>query len=187
MIKEWNWTLLIIAIINILGYVVIFNYLDGLSSGMAIIGVIILPVFIIFITILVLVLCIVYRKKWFNKNILFSTIISIILSTPIPILLYFAIQDSLPKGKTIVMQDGGECGPTCHYSSTTYNTGEVYKEESIYENDSSGVIIEKRYWYKSENSTELKKDSTWMYFNHDRDIVKIEYFDEGRLLNTKRF
>jgi hypothetical protein len=189
MIKKWNITLSLIAFINIIGYFIIINYLEGLTQGMAMMGVIILPLYFILISILVATLSIIKRKKWFNKRILFSTIFCLFFCSPIPPMLavFFPVMaEKFSNEKRIVSEEGAYNG-----SSSTrllkYNNGETLKEETLYLNDTSRTVAEIRYWVKTESLKEFTKDSTWIYFNNKKDTIKIEYFNDGILLKTKKF
>jgi hypothetical protein len=91
MIKKWNWTATIFAIINIVSLLSIEKYLDGLGQGMAIMGVFIFPAYIIVFSSILLTVAIIKRKTWFKKEILFSTIFMLIFCTPLPFIISWSI------------------------------------------------------------------------------------------------
>ncbi len=179
--KKWNTPLSLIALINIMGYLGILG-----SGGHEIEKFFKLLLYFIIATIIIIILCIIYRNKWFQKNILFSSMVCLIFCTPIPLISYYYIESYFSEEQSIISQSGGECGPACIYYTTEYKNGEVFKKEIIYENQSSNVVVEERYWHKFEMHEEFRKDSTWIYFNKE-DTVKIEYFEDGVLVNTRTF
>ncbi|GAB2973635.1 hypothetical protein GCM10027049_04680 [Mucilaginibacter puniceus] len=151
---------LIYTVINVLFYMHATTLTGGASMGY----VFIFPMFWIITALGIIVLSIRKRKSWFSKDLLLSTLVSLLFCTPIPLLAVgiFTRPDSYPV-------------------SEGYRTvnGNALKDESWdYYN---GQRAAKKYW-KNE-----KKDSIWVYFNKNGDTILTETYKEDSLISKKDY
>lgn len=165
--KKWNWPLSFLALVNLVSLILIWRYIDGLGQGMAIMGVFIFPLYILFFSALVIFFSFLRKKTWFAKEKRWSSIILLFLCTPIPYIL--AWQWSQPS---II---------TSEEVSSSIDSDFSYKKET---DRSKGEILATRYWIRTGTGDYLK-DSTWVIYDDKGDTVKIQLFKQGVLILEK--
>ncbi|WP_143185698.1 hypothetical protein [Psychroflexus salarius] len=144
-----------------------------MNGGRAMIYIIIFPVFWIATLVTVGILAYRNRKKWFNKKMRISTIVFLILCTPLSIWGFSALTR-----------------PEIQLSGTGYNptNGITIKTETWIYN--SGQTAVRKFWkldkVNSTNSeeSEYKKDSIWVYFDKKGDTLKVEKYKNDKLIET---
>ncbi len=169
MIKKWNWTLTVLAGLNLLFYWLIMNYLMGLSQGMAFIGVFIIPGYAVIFSVIVLIFILVNRKTWFEKGQLFSTLILLIACSPIPLMI--GLNASQP-------------------TITTMTEESWMSEESSFRSEidlKKGQPIAIRYWIIYNGKDQPIKDSTWVYFDENGDTSAIEIYKNDTLVLERNY
>ena len=132
---------------------------------------VILPLFWITTLITVVILAYKNRKEWFEKGMKTSTIILLLLCTPLSI---WGIS-SLTR-------------PEIEWSSTAYHpkNGVTIKSETWNYRSGQTAII--KFWKLdtesgiSSNEKDYKKDSLWVYFDKNGDTLKIEKYKNDQLI-----
>ncbi len=171
-----NKTLLIIAIGFLIINVLFFKNSETLNGGRAMIYIIIFPLFWIVTLITVGILAYRNRKEWFNKEMKISTILFMILCTPLSIWGFSALTK-----------------PEIQLSGTGYNqrNGITIKSETW--NYNSGETAIRKFWkLDSENWTnstenDYKKDSLWVYFDKKGDTLKVEKYNNDQLIEKTEY
>ena len=171
-----NKTLLFFALGFLIINIFFLKNSETLNGGRAMIYIFIFPLFWILTLITVGILAYRNRKEWFNKEMKISTIILLILCSPLSFLGF----SSLTR-------------PEMHLIGTGYNprNGITIKSETW--NYNSGQTAIRKFWkLDTENwsiydDSEYKKDSTWIYFNKEGDTLKIEKYKNDQLIEKKEF
>jgi len=97
----------------------------------------------------------------------------ILFCTPIPLLLLLVL--------TIANSYGAE-------SDYIQKNGYTLRHEEWVYRSNGKMAINKYYRMKTPDETDEsndKRDSTWVYFNKDADTVKIEQYNNGKLISTR--
>lgn len=173
---KWNKTLLIFT----LGFLLI-NFLflknsETLSGGRAMIYLYIFPLFWLATLITVGIVAYRNRKEWFSKRMRSSTILFLILCTPLSI-----------WGLSVVTR------PEIKLTGTGYfpKNGITIKTETWIYN--SGQTAIRKFWkLDTENRSkydegEFTKDSTWVYFDKKGDTLKTETYKNDQLIKKTEF
>ena len=171
-----NKTLLIIAIGFLIINVFFFKNSETLNGGRAMIYIIVFPLFWIVTLMTVGILAYRNRKEWFSKEMKISTILFMILCTPLSIWGFSAL-----------------IRPEIQLSGTGYNprNGITIKSETW--NYNSGQTAIRKFWkLDSENWTnsaenDYKKDSLWVYFDKNGDTLKVEKYNNDQLIEKTEF
>ena len=171
---KWNKTLSLIVIIYLIINLLFFRNIKTLNGGRAMIYLIILPLFWIVTLITVGILAYKRRKEWFNNELIISTILLLVLCTPLSIWGF----SSLTR-------------PEIELSSTGYNpkNGITIKSESWIYNSGQTAIT--KFWrletenYSGYNDSEFKKDSIWVYYDNSGDTIRIEKYENDKLIERK--
>jgi hypothetical protein len=168
-----NKTLLIITICFLIINFLFFKHSETLNGGRAMIYIIIIPLFWIITLITVGILAYKKRKKWFGREMKFSTIALLILCSPLSIWGFSTITR-----------------PEIQLSSTGYNpiNGITIKTETWDYNSGQTAIrkfwkLDKENWTNSEEN-EYKRDSIWVYFDKKGDTLKVEKYKNDELIQT---
>ncbi|TXD72141.1 hypothetical protein [Aequorivita antarctica] len=169
-----NKTLTIIAIGFLIINLFFFKNAETLNGGRAMIYIFIFPLFWILTLITVGILAYKNRKEWFSNEMKVSTIILLILCTPLSIWGF----SSLAR-------------PEMELSGTSYNprNGIIIKSETW--NYNSGQTSVTKFWkLDTENWTgyddsEYKKDSIWVYYDKKGDTLRIEKYKNDQLVENK--
>ncbi|MEH6764610.1 MAG: hypothetical protein V7655_08915 [Aequorivita antarctica] len=169
-----NKTLTIIAIGFLLINLFFFKNAETLNGGRAMIYIFIFPLFWILTLITVGILAYKNRKEWFSNEMKVSTVILLILCTPLSIWGFSSL------GR-----------PEMELSGTSYNprNGITIKSETW--NYNSGQTAVTKFWkLDTENWTgyddsEYKKDSIWVYYDKKGDTLRIEKYKNDQLVENK--
>lgn len=153
---------------------ILYDYYYNSQGGVGIMHeIIILPIFWSFSVIIIGVIAVRKRKVWFSRQMVFSTILLLLLCTPLLSLVFFNIVDSDIKR-----------------SSSNYNTskGHTIKTETwVYESGRVAII---KFWkleqenYLDAEASEFKKDSTWIYLSEEGDTTKKEVYFNDKLIEV---
>ncbi|WP_373060431.1 hypothetical protein [Zunongwangia sp. H14] len=163
-----NKTLTFIAIGFLIINLLFFRNLETLNGGRAMIYVFIFPLFWIATLITVGFLAYRNRREWFSNKMKVSTIILLILCTPLSV---WAVS-SLAR-------------PEIHLGGTGYNPikGITIKSETW--NYNSGQIAVTKFWkLNTDDNSGYKKDSIWVYYDKKGDTVKIEKYKNDQLIES---
>ena len=169
-----NKVLLCIAIGFLIINWLLFEHSTTLNGGGAMIYIFIFPLFWILTVVIVGVLGYRNRKEWFAKEMKISTIVFMILCTPLSIWGFSGLLESE------IQLVGTDYNPT---------NGITIKTETW--NFNSGKTAVKKYWkLNTENWTDstesdFKKDSIWVYFDKKGDTIKVEKYTNDLLIETK--
>ncbi len=166
-----NKTLLLIAIGFLIINLFFFKNSETLNGGRAMIYIIIFPLFWVTTLIIVGILAYRNRKEWFNKEMKISTIVFLILCTPLSIWGFSALTR-----------------PEIQLSGTGYNprNGITIKTETW--NYSSGQTAVTKFWkldtenWTSSDENQFKKDSIWVYYDKTGDTLKIEKYKNDQFV-----
>jgi len=170
-----NKTVLSIAIVyNVINFM-FWQYIKTTTGASSMIFIFIFPVFWIISILVVTILAFKNKATWFQKGYKASTIVGILVCTPILFWFVIAIQTSESY---------------CNSTGYTPQNGYTFKYESwIYRNGSRQVV---KYWKADgENcdtcdSSHFKRDSTWVYFNKKKDTVKVEIYKNDKLISVRK-
>ncbi len=165
--KNWNWALTILAVINTIAIWGIVTYFSNLGQGMAIMAAIVLPIYVVVFSIFIAIIVYLKRKSYFQKEIIFSTLFLLLFCTPIPHMIFWSV--SQPSVRT--MEEGSLLPDDSFLKTET----DVRK----------GKVIAVRYWISKPGRTQLLKDSTWVTYNGEGDTVKVEKYHHGKLLSRE--
>ena len=168
---KWNRTLTYFAIGFLLINFFFSKNIETLHGGRAMIYIFIYPIFWVLTLITVGILTYKNRKKWLSKEMKISTGILLIFCSPIAILTFSAL-----------------ARPEIQLSGTGYNpkNGITIKTETW--NYNSGQTAIRKFWkLDSENWTgysenEYLKDSIWIYYSKEGDILKTEKYKNNELI-----
>ena len=166
-----NKKLLIIAICFLIINMFFFKNTETLNGGKAMIYLFIFPLFWIATLITVGILSYKNRKEWFSKEMKISTIVFLILCTPLSIWGYSALTRS-----------------EIQLVGTGYNprNGVTIKTETW--NYNSGQTAVTKFWkldtenWTSYDESEYKKDSIWVYYDKKGDTLRIEKYENDQLI-----
>jgi amino acid transporter len=167
-----NKSLLIVTLVYLVINFLFFKNAESLQGGKSMIYIVIFPVFWIITLIVVGILAFKNRKKWFKKDLRISTIILLILCTPLSVLFF----SYLVK-------------PKMYLSGTGYNpkNGITIKTEVWDYSPGQTAVI--KYWKLNTenyyNDNQFKKDSIWVYFHKNGDTLKIEKYKNDELIESK--
>lgn len=173
---KWNKTLLIITIIFFVINILFFKNAESenLRGGKAMIYVIIIPVFWIVTMIIVGILAFKNRKKWFNNELRISTIILLILCTPLSVFGFSYI--TKPKMYLVGTGYNPKGGTTIKTETWNYNSGQV-------------AVI--KHWkldtenWTSYDDNQYKRDSIWVYYDKNGDTLKAEKYRNDTLIESR--
>ncbi len=171
-----NKILLIITIAFLIINLFFFKNAETLNGGKAMIYIILFPLFWIATLITVGVLAYNNRKEWFSREMKFSTIIFLILCTPLSI-----------WGLSSLTR------PEMELSGTGYNpkNGITIKSETW--NYNSGQAAITKFWkldtdnWTGAEENEFKRDSTWIYYDKKGDTLRIEKYMNDQLIENIEF
>lgn len=145
-----------------------------LKGGMSIIYLFIYPAFWVITLVVVAIFCIRNRKRWFQRDMLLSTLIAMFFCTPIVLTcIYYLVR------------------PASYITVTGYNPENGYVRKFEDWNYYSGGRAAKKYWKRPDDGASyaddsgFEKDSTWVFFNKNGDTIKTETYRDDRLVKTK--
>ena len=115
-----------------------------------------------------------YRKMLFRRVSLKWTLPVLLLCTPVPFLAIASVllhQDTYRAESDDITRDGY----VLKHEEWVYNSGKL--------------AVNKYYRLVNDavdtgDDSQLPRDSVWTYFNKDGDTVKVEKYDDGKLLST---
>ena len=164
---KWNYTLTWIALAYILVNFLFAWDMSTSTGGTGLIYVLLFPAFWILAAIGITIWSYKKRATWFQKKMRFSTIILLLLCTPLLPLLYSKLSE-----------------PETARSGTSYfteNEKNYRRERYVYYGTAQQARIE--FWVKNTGSNPLYiEDSNWVYFDRTGDTLKILTFDNGVLI-----
>jgi hypothetical protein len=170
-----NRLLLIVALAYLLFNGLFYWQLTAAENSVSLAYILLGPIVWLITFVIVIVLCLRHRSVWFRRDILLSTLIGIILCTPL-----------VPLGALYLM------GPDSHMDSTGYDSRPGYMIKIEHWNYNSGEPAAKKYWKRAgdgkrydDEDEGFKKDSTWTYFNKKGDTIKTETYHNDSLVKTK--
>jgi hypothetical protein len=173
--------LIFLALIaNLLTVILYLIYSDstGGDGRIMFFAVIVMPVLWGLSIITALIISIINRKYLFLKKIVVWTILALVFCTPFPL----AILNNLIHPT-----------PETQISSTGYNpqNGKIFKTEDWQYSENSKKYVKK--YFIADSTAEatygeaaFKKDSTWTYLNKTGDIIKVEYYKDGKLIKVDK-
>lgn len=170
-----NRTIALIAIIyNLINFLFLWH-IKGMPDATSMIYLLIYPCFWIITLVLVTIISIKKRIIWFRQDYRISTIISLFFCTPIFFLIIARAE--LPESY-------------CQSSGYTSKNGYTFKyEEWVYNPNHVQVV---KYWKANKencnscDTSQFKKDSTWVYFDKKQDTIKTEVYKNGNLISIKK-
>ncbi len=124
--------------------------------------------------IITLIVAITSQKVLFKRAILPRSLPVLLFCTPVPFLAVVSIllyKDSYNAETDYMKRDGY----TLKHEEWVYNSGKLAANKYyrlIYEGQDTG------------DDSRLPKDSVWTYFNKSGDTIKLERYNNGRLLST---
>ena len=148
--------------------------LPGESGESWFIGLFCLPAVWIISAVLAIVFTYRNRKLYFQKNVWLRTILLIIFCTPIPIGFIYA---EFFEADTYQSESDSISG---HDSSLMH-------EEWVYRSNNK-MAVNKYYRIHgaSYDTSNYKRDSVWVYYYKSGNIMKIEKYDDGKLISTSK-
>lgn len=150
------------------------------GSGMDFLYMIVwMPVLWVTTLIATIIILFIKRKSIFQKSILAWTLLTLIFTTPLPVLAIYHLTHLTPETRS-----AGE-------SYVTTN-GKIYKSEFWERTLSHKKFVYKHFVADSAQEATFgdkayKKDSTWIYFDINGDTSKLEYYKYDTLMLTKQF
>jgi hypothetical protein len=165
--------LIIIAISANILTVLLYSHLmtlPGESGESWFIGLFCMPAIWIISAVLAIILSYKNRKLYFQKNFWLWTILLIVFCTPIPIgFIYAEFFDS----------------DTYQAESDTIarNDHSLMHEEWVYKSNNKMAVNKYYRTQGNEDTLTYKRDSIWTYFNKSGDTIKIEKYDNGKLIS----
>jgi len=169
-----NKILLIIAVGFLLINLLFYKNAETLNGGRAMIYIIIYPLFWIITLITVGILAYKRRNEWYTNELKISTIILLLLCTPLSIWGFYSL-----------------IRPEIELSSTGYNPKNGITIKSEWWNYNSGQTAVRKFWklntenYGGYDDSEYKKDSIWIYYDKTGDTIKIEKYKNDKLIEIK--
>jgi len=175
--------LIFIAIIANLVTIILYDYAasqpGGTGASLAF-GLLWMPAVWITTIVLALILALKRRKNLFTTGKTRSTVLTLLFCTPIP--LYFGYLFTHPTPETLS-------------SSSSYRSvdGKIYKSESYYYTSNDRQKCVEMYFVadsldeKTKGESAFKKDSTWTYFTKTGDTLKVEKYNVGELVSSKKY
>ncbi|HVA98668.1 MAG TPA: hypothetical protein VNG53_07205 [Bacteroidia bacterium] len=173
--------LIITAILANLLTICLYNYAAGQpgGSGVALLFALVwMPVLWLITIIATIIVSIIKRKYLFQKPIVRWTLVTLLFTTPIPAIAFYYLTHPTPETRNNAME------------TNTIN-GKVYKTE-FWERTSTHVkFADKRFIADSAQEAmygdkAFKKDSFWVYFDSNGDTLKLEYYKNDSLIETKQ-
>lgn len=174
---------IILAIIANVLTIALYNYAANQPGGTGeLLSFIVLWIPAIWITTIVLTIVqlIKLRKKLFSNGKTKWTLLTLIFCTPIP--LHFSYKLIHPTSDTL--QSGSSYSP---------KDGKVYKSENwYYVSDNRQKYVDMYFIAdsldeKTNGENAFKKDSIWTYFTKSGDTLKVEKYNSGKLISTKKY
>ena len=170
---KWNLKLTLIATGFVLINILFASHASTMTGGTSLIYAIIFPIFWGLFIIAVGILTFKNRKTWFEKSKRLSTVVLLIFCTPLPLLVFTELT------KPEMTRTGTDYWP---------KDGKTLKIETwIYK---PGQIAVKKYWsletekWTEKEENDFKRDSTWVYFDKNGDTLKIEQYENDKLMKT---
>lgn len=175
--------LILLAIISNLLTIGLYNYAanqpggTGASLAFALMW---MPAVWITTLILTIFLTLKQRKKLFVRDITKWTVATLLFCTPIPLYLGYRLTHPIPET--------GRSG-----SSYWPKGGKIYKSENWYYTADYRQKYVDMYFVadsieeKSKGENAYKKDSTWIFFTKTGDTLKVEHYNNGRLISSRQY
>ncbi|MFI5406333.1 MAG: hypothetical protein ACHQ1D_07445 [Nitrososphaerales archaeon] len=173
--------LIILAILANLVTIVLYNYMASLPGGSGIdlmFALVWMPAVWIITIITTIIILVIQRKYLFQKSIVGWTVLTLVFATPFPAIACYYVMNPTPETRS----DG---------MSINIINGKIYKTESWEKTASHKKFAIKRFVADPAQRAlygdkAYKKDSTWVYYNNYGDTLKLEYYKNDSLIETKR-
>ncbi|MBV4360519.1 hypothetical protein [Pinibacter aurantiacus] len=172
-----------IAIIANILTIILYDYAasqpGGTGASLAFV-VLWMPAVWITTIILTIILALKRRRILFTTGKTKSTILTLLFCTPIP--LYFGYLFTHPTPESL-------------RSSSSYRPadGKIFKSESWYYTSNDQQKYVEMYFIadsldeKKNGENAFKKDSTWTYFTKKGDTLRVEKYNAGQLISSKKY
>lgn len=91
MFKKWNKTLTRLGLANCVILIMILQYYLELGNGMGFVGALFSLAYAAIFFVVIVILSIKNIRSWFSRDMLFSSLLMLLLCTPIPLILGFYV------------------------------------------------------------------------------------------------
>ena len=170
-----NIVAILIAILYNIGNILMWQHIKTMPDASSMIYLIIYPCYWIIAVVIIAIIALKNKLRWFQSSYKFSTILALLFCTPIPFFVLRAVE-----------------APSYYGAMDRFEYKGNYTEKIEQWNYNGGGVYVIKYWRANKPNCEscdtslFKRDSTWVYFK-GKDTLKVEVYKIGKLVSEKDY